>query len=151
MKLRLVNYDRVLGGVLLVLIAVLFAETFNFRTRPHVPLNTAFWPRVILGLLAAVALTLVIRGRIGNEDHEEFAREALTVFVSAAAFVVALSYFGFLLASGVLVAAGFVWLSEDRTARTWIAGALFGGLATASVYALFKFALKVQLPEGAMF
>lgn len=134
-----------------MLVVVLFAETFNFRTRPHVPLNTAFWPRVILIGLAVVSVILVVRGRLGLEEHEPFARRALVVFLGAAAFAVSLIYFGFLVSSGIVVALGYIWLSEDRRPTTFAAGTAFGLISALGVFALFKFALKVQLPEGALF
>lgn len=143
--------DRWVGLILLIIVGILFADTFTFQTRPFVPLNTAFWPRVILAGLAICAVILLLKGRVGSEEHEPFRKAAFLVFLGASSFVLALQLGGFLLASAALGTLGFYWLSETRTLRTLLIAALYGLVVSGAVFALFKIVLEVQLPKGSLF
>lgn len=145
------NYDRIVGIVLLLLVAILFADTFTFKTRPFVPLNTTFWPRVILGLISVVAVYLVIRGRATDEVPEAFSRKAAFVVLGAAAYVFLMSIGGFFAVSSIVGACGFYWLSEDRTPRTILMSGIYGLIVSGTIFLVFKELLKVQLPVAGGF
>jgi hypothetical protein len=151
MKGMLQNHDRLVGTILLVGCAILFVETFSFKTRPYVPLNTAFWPRVILGALALVGAILAFKGRIGSETHERIDPNALLVTGGALLFVFSLKWLGFFAAAAVVAACGYVWLSDPRGPRTLVTGVVFGVVSAAVVHLVFRSGLKVQLPEGVLF
>ncbi len=145
------KYDRLVGIILLIICAILFVETFNFKTRPHVPLNTAFWPRVILGMLAVVGTILVAKGRTSNEQHEKIDTNALLVAVAALLFVFSLRWLGFFAAAAIIAAGGYIWLSDTRSPRVLLTGAMFGAVSAGFVHIVFRTGLKVQLPEGVFF
>lgn len=145
------NYDRIVGFLLLVVVATLFADTFTFKTRPFVPLNTTFWPRVILGLIGVVAVYLIIRGRATNEKPEKFSAKAGLVVLGAAAYVYLMPIGGFFVASSIVGACGFYWLSEDRTTRTIPVAGIYGLVVSGVIFFVFKELLKVQLPTAGGF
>ncbi|NKB54605.1 MAG: hypothetical protein GKR97_20780 [Rhizobiaceae bacterium] len=140
------SYDRWIGLTLLVLVAFLFADTFNFKTRPYVPLNTAFWPRVVLAGIALVAVYLTIRGRVSDEEPERFSNKAAYAFLAAVFYVIALPLGGFFAMSSFVGAVGYFWLANDNSARTVAISIVYGILVSGAVYLLFKHALLVQLP-----
>ncbi|MEM8579883.1 MAG: tripartite tricarboxylate transporter TctB family protein [Pseudomonadota bacterium] len=140
------NYDRIVGIVLLIVIAILFANTFTFKTRPFVPLNTTFWPRVILALIGVVAVYLVIRGRATDEAPEKFSPRAGLVFLGAAGYVLLMPIGGFLIVSTLVGAIGYYWLSEQKDVRTLLFAAVYGALTSSLIYIVFKELLHVQLP-----
>jgi hypothetical protein len=140
------SYDRWVGLFLLIVVAFLFADTFNFKTRPFVPLNTAFWPRVVLAGLALAAVYLTIRGRVTHEEPEKFPSKAAYAFLAGVFFVVALPLGGFFASSGFVGAVGFFWLSDDKSTRTAVVSVIYGTVVSGAIYMLFKHALLVQLP-----
>lgn len=145
------NYDRVLGIILLVIVLVLFANTYTFKIRPYVPLNTTFWPRVILGLMALVSLILIFKGRVTDEDTEEFSPKSGLVFLGAGAYVLLMPLGGFLAVSTLVGAAGFYWLNENKSPRTMVFACLYGSIISGAIYLVFKELLKVQLPTVGVF
>ena len=143
------HYDRYVGIILLVTVVVLFADTFSFKTRPLVPLNTAFWPRVILSLMAVVSLILIFKGRVTEESPEAFKWQAGVVMAGSTFYVLILPIGGFFLASTFIAASGYFWLSKTKTLRTLTIAILYGIGVSGIVFGLFKLALRVQLPEAA--
>ena len=146
MKSSAKSYDRWIGLILLVTAGILFADTFTFKTRPFVPLNTAFWPRIILAGMALVAVYLIIRGRVSSEAPEKIPKVAAHVFMAFVLYVAILPFGGFFAVSGLVGAAGYYWLSEVKSARTAVISVIYGVVVSGGIYVLFKFALKVQLP-----
>jgi hypothetical protein len=141
------SYDRWIGLILLIVAAILFANTFTFKTRPFVPLNTAFWPRVVLAGMSVVSVYLIVRGRVSPEEPEKFPRNAVYAFLAFVLYVAILPYGGFFAVSGVIGAAGYFWLSEVKTMRTAVIAVIYGTVVSGAIYMLFKFALLVQLPK----
>ncbi len=140
------SYDRWIGLILLVTAGILFVDTFTFKTRPFVPLNTAFWPRIILAGMALVAVNLIIRGRITSEAPEKIPKVAAHVFLAFVFYVAILPYGGFFAVSALVGGMGYYWLSEIKTARTAVISVIYGVAVSGGIYVVFKFALKVQLP-----
>lgn len=142
------NFDRTVGIIIVILSVILFWQTFAFQTRPYVPLNTGFWPRVILTGMAAIGLILIIRGRLTEEEPEAFSWSALICLAAAGIFLVVMSFAGFLGASILLSTGGFIWLSDDRGLRVWLSATAYGLMVSGLIYVLFRIVLKVQFPMG---
>lgn len=141
------SYDRWIGLILLIVAAILFADTFTFKTRPFVPLNTAFWPRVVLAGISLAAVYLVVRGRVSPEEPDKFPRNAAYAVLAFVFYVAVLPFGGFFAVSGFVGAAGYFWLSEVKTARTAMVAIIYGTVVSGGIYMLFKHALLVQLPR----
>ena len=64
-----------------------------------------------------------------------------------AVYCVVLRFGGFILASVIFIPS-VMWVLGERK---WLRAILVGVIATAAVYALFKFGLRVRLPQGILF
>lgn len=140
------NYDRIVGIVLLIVAAVLFADTFTFKIRPFVPLNTTFWPRVILGLMVVAAIYLIFKGRVIDENPEVFSPQAGCVALGASVYVFLMPIGGFFAVSTLIGATGYYWLSDSKTHRTFLFAGIYGLIVSGVVYLVFRELLHVQLP-----
>ena len=139
--------DRVVGLVALAVVAVFFARTFAFRIVDWDPLGLAFWPRVVLALIAVCALIFVVRGSVAPEDIEPIRPGAFGVLAGCALYVLGLPLLGFALATPTFVALFAYALGRGQRHRLGLAVVL--ALATTgAVYLLFQVGLEVQLPRG---
>ena len=69
------------------------------------------------------------------------------VLLIFAVYCVVLHFGGFILASVIFIPS-VMWVLGERK---WLRAILVGVIATAAVYALFKFGLRVRLPQGILF
>ena len=131
---------------------VLFALTLDLKPNPLVPIGPGFYPRIVLGLSAALAALLVVfdllaakqpaRAEAGN------LRMVLLVFVVFGIYVALIPGLGFRLSTFFFVAALQPLLEPPKGVRGWalvLATALITTLAT---YFLFERYLQVLLPRG---
>ena len=131
---------------------VLFALTLDLKPNPLVPIGPGFYPRIVLGLSAALAALLVVfdllaakqpaRAEAGN------LRMVLLVFVVFGIYVALIPGLGFRLSTFFFVAALLPLLEPPKGVRGWalvLATALITTLAT---YFLFERYLQVLLPRG---
>ena len=139
--------DRAVGLVALVVIAVLFAHTFTFRVVDWDPLGLAFWPRLVLALIAVCALVFVVRGSVAPQEVEPVSARAFRVLAGCVLYVLALPLAGFVLATPVFVALFAYALGRHQRHRVALALAL-ALVTTLAVYLLFQVGLEVQLPRG---
>ena len=93
--------------------------------------GSAIWPRCLAVLLAVLSIGMVIDWM-------------LLIF---AVYCVVLRFGGFILASVIFIPS-VMWVLGERK---WLRAILVGVIATAAVYALFKFGLRVRLPQGILF
>lgn len=140
-------FDRWLGIGLLVIGAVLFYDTFFFRTFNWDPLGMAFWPRVLLGALALVSVWHIWKGRIGNEEGERFTPRAFVVFGGGVLYVLGLDYLGFFVATPLVLFVYSLWL-RPVSARAVVSSAAVAAVGTGLVYAIFEYGMEVILPRG---
>lgn len=142
--------DRAVGVVALAVAALLFHETLGFRVVEWDPLGLAFWPRVVLVLLAAFALWFVIRGSVAPDGIEPILPSAFAVLAGCLAYVLALPQLGFTTATLVFVT-GFAWLLGRGQRHRLLIAITLALLATAFVHLVFQQGLGVQLPRARLF
>ena len=142
------RYDRGVGIALICLAAGLYWQTLSFPLRPFVVLNTTFWPRVILGALAAVGLVLALRGQLTDEPAKALSWRSFFALAGACGFVAAIPLAGFAPAAFVLALVVYLWLSGPRKPRHWVVGTIYAAAVSGGIYVLFRFALNVRLPLG---
>ena len=140
--------DRKIGIGLLIIVSVLFVETFSFPMRPHITLNTDFWPRVLLALTAALACFLIWKGNLDGVVVERMKSRAFFVVGFCILYVLLLDFFGFLILTPIFIFLGSVALSKQRTQRRYIESSVMAIVGTIATFLVFQKGLLVQLPEG---
>jgi hypothetical protein len=142
-------------GGLAVLAASLFlyALTLGLKDNPLVPIGPGFYPRIVLGVSAILALAVVLADlRPRKALSPSSAR--LNYSMVAAMFAVfglycgALPYLGFRLSTFAYVAASNAMLDWPRGARGWLRVLAVALITTAVVYVAFERYLTVLLPRG---
>lgn len=151
--------DVVIGTLLFVLSAVMFALTFQFPEQT-VALSPTFFPRLVTAGMAALSCLLVFKAL----QQPRPANAAATI--SAAAWVrqghiqriaamVALGFvytlvldsLGFLIATGLFLAATVLLFMERR----WTVVLAVAVLGSAALYGTFRLVFKVPLPRFDLF
>ena len=108
-------------------------------------------------LLAVLSVGMVIEGFVGkayrnsneapiNVKSPEM-KGVYWMLLIFAVYCVVLHFGGFILASVIFIPS-VMWVLGERK---WLRAILVGVIATAAVYALFKFGLRVRLPQGILF
>lgn len=119
--------------------------------------GSAIWPRCLAVLLAVLSIGMVIEGFVGkayrnsneapiNVKSPEM-KGVYWMLLIFAAYCVVLRFGGFILASVIFIPS-VMWVLGERK---WLRAILVGVIATAAIYALFKFGLRVRLPQGVLF
>ena len=155
--LRRVNTDALVAVLLLVVSAELFRQTFYFRIPPFATMDSAVWPRLVIGSLVVLSLVHLIQSfRPAVPDPEaaepteanRFShRNAIICFILFALFAATLPWLGMLL-GGI----AFVFLMQElmgpRDMRSRLTHLAVAVISVGGMWAAFTFALRVILPEG---
>ena len=144
--------DGITGLVALVTSLVLFALTLDLKQNPMVPIGPGFYPRIVLGVTAALAAALVVfdllsRAGTRKGDGANYGL-VLAVFAIFGVYVGLLPYLGFRIATLLFVPALQATIEPPKGARGWIIVAVTAVLTTAIAYYLFERQLSVLLPRG---
>ncbi len=140
--------DRKIGIGLLLVVLVLFAETFTFPMRPHITLNTDFWPRVLLILLGALSIFLIWKGNLDGLKVDPMHLKAFSVVGFCILYVLLLEPVGFLILTPLFIFTGSIALSKIRNKRRVIEAVVTAAVGTSATFYVFQHGLLVQLPEG---
>jgi len=139
------------GLAVLAASLVLFGFTLGLRDNPLVPIGPGFYPRIVLGISAALAIALIVFSFFGRRTQAKSkANYALVVAVFAlfSAYVGALPYLGFRIATLLFVPALQVTLEFPRDRKGWAVVAATAVITTLVSYVLFERYLQVLLPRG---
>lgn len=151
--------DSGIGLGLLAACGLLYWQTGAIPTPPFVPLGPAFYPRIVLVLLAALAVWLILEAVFTRAPRSGTAatpvsrpnyRLVVICFLVFGGYVIGLSVLGYLLSTSLFVF-GLGWVMGPRTRRelpTLLAVAAGTTLAT---YLIFEKYLHVFLPRGLLF
>ena len=131
----------------------LFWLTLGLHDNPLVPIGPGFYPRIVLGLTAALAAILVLSdlrrsGRPSAQAGGARYRTVLLHFALFGAYVLVLPGLGFRLATLAYVAVANAALDPPRGVKGWLRVAALSIVATALVYFVFERYLSVLLPRG---
>lgn len=141
------NQDRIVGIAILLVGGFLWWETYSFRTTEWEPLGMAFWPRLILGLMGAIAVYFVVKGSVDDGPYTDINPRAFLILLGGMVFVLCMHYFGFLLVAPVFIFV-FTALLGGFSRRNLIHAAVTAVLCTLCVYLIFQKGLLIQLPEA---
>jgi hypothetical protein len=141
-------------GGLAVLAAslLLFWLTLALKDNPLVPIGPGFYPRIVLGFTAALALAVVafdLWRRKAAPKKEAFNYPLVAaMFALFGLYVGALPFLGFRISTFVYVAAANALLDVPKSAKGWARAAAVGLITTVLVYFVFERYLTVLLPRG---
>jgi len=152
--------DTGIGVGLLAFCGVLFWQTGAISTPPFVPIGPAFYPRVLLILLAGLAVWLfvedILPGRGPSQGVKKPAgpppnyRRVLLAFLVFLAYVASLNIIGYM-TSTFLFILGLSWSigPRDRRGLPKLVAVSFGTALV--IYLVFEKYLFVFLPRGLLF
>jgi putative tricarboxylic transport membrane protein len=135
----------------------LYWSTLALQQHPLVPVSPGFYPRIVLGVTAALSALLgvgdVVARRRGRAPEKTPARRSnyrqiLRVFGVFGAYVVSLPYLGFRIATCAFLLAMQATLEWPRGARRWILVLVVALFTTAATYYVFEQYLRILLPRG---
>jgi hypothetical protein len=144
------------GLVVLATGLLLFGLTLGLKDSPLVPIGPGFYPRIVLGLAAALGLWILVadlaargRRRAAAESPGRIDYPAVAIqFAVFGLYVAALAPIGFRIATLLYVAAANALMAPPRGARGWlrVAALAFGTALVA--WLVFERYLLVLLPRG---
>jgi len=148
--------DAWAGLAVLAASLFLFWLTLGLRDNPLVPIGPGYYPRIVLGVTAVLALAVLIAGLFAGrraaaakgEKEKKNYRLVLAMFALFGLYCGALPYVGFRIATFVYVAATNALLDVPEGAKGWLKATLVGFFTTLVVYYAFERYLSVLLPRG---
>ena len=131
----------------------LFWLTLGLERNPLVPIGPGFYPRVVLGITAALGAALLAsdllrKHRAAPQAARLNYRLVALSFGAFAVYVIALPLLGFRVATFLFVLSSTLLLEPPRRAGLWLRGLVLAALATAATYTVFEHYLAVLLPRG---
>ena len=132
----------------------LFALTLGLKDNPLVPIGPGYYPRIVLGITAVLALAVVISDLWTPKAVATSSKEKLNYGLVVAMFAVfglycgALPFLGFRVATFLYVAATNALLEPPRTAKGYVRMTAIALITTVVVYYTFERYLSVLLPRG---
>lgn len=148
--------DGIAGLACLVASLGLFAATIGLpEASLLVPVGPAFYPRIVLGITAALSAMLVVSDFIGRAHRPLKAagapanyRLVLLTFVIIGIYVALLPYIGFRLATLAFVLVLQVTLEPPHNKKIWLRVVIVALVTTLVTYLVFERYLSVLLPRG---
>jgi hypothetical protein len=142
------------GLAVLAASLVLFWLTLGLKGNPMVPIGPGFYPRIVLGITAVLALLLVVadwraaRPTAPPPAAKRNYRLVAVMFLVFGVYAGALPYLGFRVATFAYLAVSNLLLDPPRGARGWSRVGLIALVATVVIYYVFEHYLLVLLPRG---
>ncbi|MGH8680401.1 MAG: tripartite tricarboxylate transporter TctB family protein [Burkholderiales bacterium] len=149
--------DGIAALVIFAASAGLYALTLGLHDNPLVPIGPAFYPRIVIGTTAALALWVLVADVLARRRRLPAAAAAagrpnyalvLASFLAFGAYVIALPYLGFRVATLAYVAGAAALLARPRGARGWLKVLVLAVLTAFVTYFAFEHYLLVLLPRG---
>ena len=131
---------------------VLFALTLDLKPSPLVPIGPGFYPRIVLGLSAALAAALIAfdlySGKKQAGGSAANYRLVLLVFVVFGLYAGLMPGIGFRLSTFLFVAALQSLLEPPKGMKGWAIVVATALVTTLVTHTLFERYLSVLLPRG---
>lgn len=134
----------------------LYALTLGLKDNPLVPIGPGYYPRIVLGISAILALAVLIADllRVRAQRPESEEKPKLNYAMVAAMFAVfalycgALPFVGFRIATFVYLAATNAMLDPPASTKGYLRVLAVALVTTVVVYLAFERYLDVLLPRG---
>ena len=131
----------------------LFALTLGLKDNPLVPIGPGYYPRLVLGVTAVLALAVFLADLLAKKAPSGV-KEKLDYGLVAAMFALfglycgALPYLGFRVSTFLYVAATNALLDIPKGVKGWVRVLAVALITTVVVYFAFERYLTVLLPRG---
>ena len=150
--------DAITGLVILAASLFLFWTTLGLERHPLVPVGPEFYPQLVLGVTALLALLLVVSDIVTHRRRRAAApvpgvranyRLVVIAFAIFTVYVITLPYLGFRLATFAFLIAMPLALEPPRgSRRRWVVVLVVSVVATLVTHLVFENYLHVLLPRG---
>jgi putative tricarboxylic transport membrane protein len=155
--------DGVSGLICLAISIWLLALTFALPPAAIVPIGPAFYPRVVLGLLALLSgILIVIDLRAMRVAHASAATAAppatagpapnyrlvLLTFIEFGLYIALLPPLGFRISTALFVLALQATLEWPRSVKHWVLAVIVAFATSEVCHLVFEYYLSVLLPRG---
>jgi len=133
---------------------LLFGLTLGLKVNPLVPIGPGFYPRIVLGVTAALSLWLVAADVLGRKSRKQAPSHDHNYVLVGLMFLLfglycgALVFLGFRLSTFLYVAAANALLDPPRNAKGWARVVVVGGATALLAHLVFERYLTVLLPRG---
>jgi putative tricarboxylic transport membrane protein len=149
--------DRYLSISLILVTLFMFIETFNIAEKSSWQMyGSAFYPRILLALLAVLSVTLLIKSFTNKADLPKGAfnltmlwkkyDKIILLFVFFGLYAASLPYLGFIIASLLYLFISQGLLLGYKEPKTIMLNTTVSVVTTFSVYFIFNNFLNVWLP-----
>jgi putative tricarboxylic transport membrane protein len=152
------NKDRALALITLAIVAIMFAESTSIPPRTSwQPYGSAFYPRLLLAVVAVFALLLLGRSFMPNVERQRpllpdiatFSKtnhRVIALFVMFGIYAAILPVVGYIAATGGFLIASLALLSGLSSRRKTIATLAISVITPLMIYAVFQYGLGIRLP-----
>jgi len=149
----MIGRDGLAGLVVLATSLALFWLTLGLQRNPLVPIGPGFYPRIVLGLTAALGFALLAADLLARRKARVAGppRNYRLVALSFGAFgvyVLLLPGLGFRIATFLFVAAANLLLAPPQRPAHWLRALALGAATALIAYYVFEQYLLVLLPRG---
>jgi hypothetical protein len=159
----MLSRDGVSGLVCLAISAILLTQTFGLPPAAVVPIGPAFYPRVVLSILAILSVILIVLDiramRSASATPAPAAAPAvaapppnyrlvLATFIEFGLYILLLPMLGFRLATFLFVLSLQVTLEWPRSSRHWLLAIAVAAATSLVCYRVFQDYLSLLLPRG---
>ena len=138
------------GLAILLASLLLFGLTLGLKDNPLVPIGPGFYPRIVLGVTAVLALAVLVFSFRQKPEGRQAVSYGMVVsmFAVFGLYCGALPFLGFRIATLLYLAATNAMLDLPKGAKGWGRVALVSVITTVVVYYVFERYLTVLLPRG---
>ncbi|UTR12107.1 tripartite tricarboxylate transporter TctB family protein [Evansella sp. LMS18] len=150
------NRDRIFSICILLFCGLMYMETFNFARGSDLRAGPEVFPRILIGLIAALALIHLIKSFIIKEEkiRQSFNRKEflgkywkiIAMFMIFGLYTLFLPILSFITASLIFLFAGQALLMGLRKKKLIITNLAVTFAATFFVYFIFTETLNIWLP-----
>ena len=130
---------------------LLFGLTLGLKDNPLVPIGPGFYPRIVLGVTAVLALAVLVfslkQKKPGKAETLNYGM-VLSMFAMFGLYCGALPFLGFRIATLLYLVATNTMLDYPKNAKGWGRVAIVSIVTTVVVYFVFERYLTVLLPRG---
>lgn len=133
---------------------LLFGLTLGLKDNPLVPIGPGFYPRIVLGVTAALSLWLVVADVLSRRARKPAPSQGHNhvlvglMFLLFGLYCGALAFLGFRLSTFLYIAAANALLDPPRNAKGWARVAVVAVLTAFLTHLVFERYLTVLLPRG---